>query len=118
MGCPTFGAHVFVYPMQNQCHQCLSSLVNEKNEPHSIKDNSLVVYNCKELYLQLAPLKNGLPMKISNISPMDLSVAKSHLQFGIENATSPKTPSNGLRLSSLSDLSSPIFEDSSSSVPN
>ncbi|KAK4281981.1 hypothetical protein QN277_013417 [Acacia crassicarpa] len=115
MGCPTIGTHVFVYPVQNQC---LSSLINEKNEPQTIEDNSLVVYNCKELYLQLAPLKNGLPMKISNLSPMDLSAAKSHLQFGIENVTSPKTPSNGLKLSSLSDLSSPIFEDSSSSTPN
>lgn len=118
MGCPSFGTHIFIYPVQNQC---LPSLLYGKNELHSIGgsigDNSLLVHNCKELYLELAPLKNGLPVKISNISLKDSSAAKSYLQFGNENIASPKTP-NGLKLSSLSDLSSPVSEDCSSGLPN
>lgn len=114
MGCPNLGTIVFVYPVQNQYLSCLA---NGNNEPHFTKDNSLVVYNCKELYLQLAPSKNGLPMKINNNSSMDFFAAKSQDRSKNEDVASPRTP-NGLKSSNSSESSSPIFEDSSSSVPS
>lgn len=115
MGCPTLGTLVFVYPVQKQRLSCLAT---GNDEPKFTEDNSLVICNCKELYLQLAPLKNGLPVKINNMCSVDFSPAKSHILPQNDSVASPRTPSNGSKFSNYSELSSPVFEDSSFSVPN
>lgn len=113
MGCPPMSTNVFVHQLQEQY---LAS--NGRNELHSTENNRLLVYNCKELYLQLAPCKDGLPLKFNNFPSLDLSKAKSRAQSENDIVASPKTPSYGSRFSNGSVLSSPVFEDSASSVAN
>ncbi|WJX78155.1 hypothetical protein P8452_61405 [Trifolium repens] len=96
MGCPSSGTCVFVHPLQKQS----------------------LVYNCKELYLQLAPCKSGPPLKVNNLPSSDLSKSRSRAQSENDIVASPKTPSYGSKFSNDSVYSSPIFEDSASSVTN
>lgn len=115
MGCPPLGISVFVHPLQKQYISCLA---NESNELHSAGNNCSLVYNCKELYLQLVPCNSGLPLKVNNLPPLDLSNSKSRVQSENNFIASPKTPSYGSKFSNGS-LSSPsVFEDSASSVTN
>ncbi|KAE9599743.1 putative ATPase, AAA-type, core, P-loop containing nucleoside triphosphate hydrolase [Lupinus albus] len=118
MGCPPLGSTVFVHPVQKQYLSCLS---NGGSELHSTENNynsRLMIYNCKELHLQLVPHKNGLPLKIKNLPSLNLSSTKSHVQSENDSFASPRTPFYGSKLSNASGLSSPIFEDSASSVTN
>nr|KYP64075.1 hypothetical protein KK1_018663 [Cajanus cajan] len=114
MGCPPLGTSVFVHPIRKQF---LSSFANGSNEQHSTENNCLSIYNCKELYLQLVPSKNGQPLKFNNFPSLDLSKRKSHVQSENDIVASPATPSYGSKFSNASGLSSPLFEDSVSSVP-
>lgn len=115
MGCPPLGTSVFVHPIRKQF---LSSVANGSNEQHPSENNCLSIYNCKELYLQLVPSKNGLPLKLNNFPSLDVSKVKSHVQSENDIFASPATPSYGSKFSNASGLSSPLFEDSASSVPN
>ncbi|XP_061372359.1 calmodulin-interacting protein 111 isoform X2 [Gastrolobium bilobum] len=115
MGCPPSGTSVFVHPVQKQSLSCLE---NGCNELHSAENHCLLISNCKELYLRLAPCPNGLPLKINNLPSLALSKEKSHVQSENDIFASPRTPSYGSKFSNASGLSSPVFEDSSSSVPN
>ncbi|RDY01976.1 Calmodulin-interacting protein 111, partial [Mucuna pruriens] len=115
MGCPPLGTSVFVHAIQKQF---LSSLANGSNELHSTENNCLSIYNCKELYLQLVPSKNGLVLKFNKLPSLDVSKVKSHVQSEKDAVASPATPSYGSKFSNASGLSSPLFEDSASSVPN
>ncbi|CAL0322909.1 unnamed protein product [Lupinus luteus] len=118
MGCPPLGSTVFVHLVQKQY---LSHLSNGSSELHSTENNchnQLLIYNCKELHLQLVPHKNGLPLKIKNLPSLNLSSVKSHVQSENDSFASPRTPFYGSKLSNGSGLSSPIFEDSASSVTN
>ncbi|XP_057738710.1 calmodulin-interacting protein 111 isoform X2 [Arachis stenosperma] len=110
MGCPPLGTIVFVYPVQKQY---LSGLANGSNELHYTESNCLSIYNCKELYLQLAPHKDGFQLDINNSA----SVTKSQVQSDSDIFASPSTPSNGSKFSNASVLSSPRFEDSASTIP-
>lgn len=94
MGCPPFGTCVFVHPLQKQS----------------------LVYNCKELYLQLASCKSVQTLKVNNFPSLDLSNSKSCAQSENDIVASPKTPSYGSRFSNDSVYSSPVYEDSASSV--
>ena len=114
MGCPPLGTIVFVYPVQKQYLSCLA---NGSNELHPTENNCLSIYNCKELYLQFAPRKNGFQLEINNSPALDLSVTKSHVQSENDVVASPRTPSNRSKFSNASGMSSPIFEDSASNVP-
>ena len=111
MGCPPLGTSVFVHPIQK-------SLANGSNEQHSTENNCLPIYNCKELYLQLVPSKNGLPLKFNNFPSSGMSKVKSHVQSENDIIASPATPSNGSKFSNAIGMSSPLFDDSASSVPN
>ncbi|KAK7336417.1 hypothetical protein VNO77_16958 [Canavalia gladiata] len=115
MGSPPLGTKLFVHLLQKKY---LSSLANGSNEFHSAEKNCLPIYNCEELYLQLVHSKNGLPQETNNLPLLELSKAKSHVQSENDIVASPKTPSHGSKLSNASGLSSPVFEDSASSVPN
>ncbi|KAL2320617.1 hypothetical protein Fmac_029586 [Flemingia macrophylla] len=114
MGCPPLGTSVFVHPIRKQL---LSSHSNGSNEPNSTQSNCLFIYNCKELYLQLVPSKNGQPWKFNNFPSLDSSKRKSHVQSENDIVASPATPSYGSKFSNASGMSSPLFEDSVSSVP-
>ncbi|TKY62736.1 nucleoside-triphosphatase protein [Spatholobus suberectus] len=115
MGCPPLGASVFVHPIQKQF---LSSLANGSNEQLSTENNCLSIYNCKELYLQLVPSKNGQPLKFNNFPSLNVSKGKSCVQSENDIVASPATPSYGSKFTNASGLSSSLFEDSVSSVPN
>ena len=94
MGCPSLGTCVFVHPVHKQS----------------------LIYNCKEIYLQLATCKSGTPLKVNNIPSLDLSKSKSCVQSENDIVASPKTPSYGSKFSNDSAYSSPVYEDSASSV--
>ncbi|XP_058749228.1 calmodulin-interacting protein 111 [Vicia villosa] len=111
MGCPPLGISVFVHPLQKQYTSCIA---NGSNGLHSGEK----VYNCKELYLQLAPCMSGLPLKVNNFLPLDVSKSKSRAQSDNDIVASPKTPSYGSKFSNGTVYSSPVFEDSASSVTN
>lgn len=115
MGCPPLGTSVFVHPIRKQF---LSSIANGSNEKHSTENNFLSIYNCKELYLQLVPSKDGLPLKFNSFPSLGMSKVNSHVQSENDIFASPATPSYGSKFSNASGLSSPLYEDSASSVPN
>ncbi|AES81138.2 putative ATPase, AAA-type, core, P-loop containing nucleoside triphosphate hydrolase [Medicago truncatula] len=94
MGRPPLGTCVFVHPVHKQS----------------------LIYNCKEIYLQLATCKSGTPLKVNNSPSLDLSKSKSRVQTENDIVASPKTPSYGSRFSNDSVYSSPVYEDSASSV--
>ncbi|OIW03208.1 hypothetical protein TanjilG_21840 [Lupinus angustifolius] len=118
MGCPPLGTTVFVHPVQKQYLSCLSNGSSELYSTENNCHNRLMIYNCKELHLQLVPHKNGLPLKIKNLPSLNSSSVKSHVQSENDSFASPRTPFYGSKLSNGSGLSSPIFEDSASSVTN
>lgn len=94
MGRPPLGTCVFVHPVHKQS----------------------LIYYCKEIYLQLATCKSGTPLKVNNSPSLDLSKSKSRVQSENDSVASPKTPSYGSRFSNDSVYSSPVYEDSASSV--
>uniref|UniRef100_A0A0R0EXN2 AAA+ ATPase domain-containing protein n=1 Tax=Glycine max TaxID=3847 RepID=A0A0R0EXN2_SOYBN len=110
MGCPALGTSVFVHP--------ISSAANGINEQHSTGNSCLSIYNCKELYLQLVPSKNGLPLKFNNFPSLGVSKVKFHVQSENDIVASPATPSNGSKFSNACGMSSPLFDNSASSLPN
>ncbi|CAJ1916124.1 unnamed protein product [Sphenostylis stenocarpa] len=115
MGCPPFGTSVFVHALQKQLLPPLASGINQQD---STENNCLPINNCKELYLQLVPSENGLPLKFNNFPSLDVSKVKSHVQFENDVVASPVTPSYGSKFSNASGLSSPRFNDPASGVPN
>jgi len=115
MGCPPMGTSVFVCALQKQL---LPTPASGSNQQHYMEKNCVPINNCKELYLQLVPSKNGLPLKFNNFPSLDVSKVKSHVQFENDTVASPATPSNGSKFSNASGLSSPQFDDLASSVPN
>ncbi|KAI4300918.1 hypothetical protein L6164_034244 [Bauhinia variegata] len=90
MGRPTSGTIMFVYAI------------------HSIE--------CEELYLELVPSENDLPKKINTPSRLNFSAVKAHVQSENEAIASPRTPSFVSKFSNAGDSTSPIFEDSVSSI--
>jgi hypothetical protein len=117
MGCPTSGSVVFVYPIQSQFP---SSPVNGHDTPNGTRVGSFVVYNCKELHLELALSKNKSTVPSNMLSSMNFPGERPRDPFEIGMVSSPKTPlvQSKLNSSSTSHTTSPISENSESRLPN
>ncbi|XP_041024643.1 calmodulin-interacting protein 111 isoform X2 [Juglans microcarpa x Juglans regia] len=117
LGCPTSGSVVFVYPIQSQFP---SGLVNGREVPNGTRIKCFSVYNCKELYLELA-LSENRPIVRSNLLPsMNFSEEKPQNPFESGILSSPKTPLYQSKLSSSNSFHtiSPICDDSVSCLTN
>ncbi|KAK3170506.1 hypothetical protein Dsin_032986 [Dipteronia sinensis] len=75
------------------------------------------MHTCKELHLELVPFKCGINLNYDIFSTMNSFVDKSRGRLGNEIVSSPKTPLSirNFTSPSISQLVSPIYEDSKSS---
>ncbi|KAK1571256.1 hypothetical protein Q3G72_014164 [Acer saccharum] len=116
MGCPASGRLVFVYaiPIQNKFQ---SGQVNGSYEKHNREVKHISMHTCKELHLELVPFKCGVKLNSDIFSTMNSFVEKNHGRLGNEIVSSPKTPLSirNFTSSRISQLVSPIYEDSKSS---
>ncbi|KAL5732649.1 hypothetical protein ACOSP7_032004 [Xanthoceras sorbifolium] len=117
MGCPASGRAVFVYAVQNQF---LNGQVNGSYELHNREVKHISMRTCKELHLELVPFKCGVKLNRDIFSKMNSSVEKIRDRLENEVVSSPKTPLSMPKFSSpsISQLISPIYEDSMSSSLN
>lgn len=87
LGCPTIGRVVFIFPLKT--HVCNDAL-NENGKLKSTEVESLGIYNCKELFLELVSSTN-VSKKDSLFSSSTIYSRKVHGHSENGNLASPST---------------------------
>lgn len=114
MGCPKSGTLMFVYPIKRQF---ITGNGKRDENPYRTKGISLSVYDCHELFLELAQSNFKLSR---NSSSIDISSEQSYDYSQNGTCASPRTPLSHFRPSSSTNklLTSPFCEDSVLNLAN
>lgn len=89
MGSPASGRIVFVHLIQSQS---VTDFVNGSHKSHDIAVNGLSQCKCKELYLEMIPLKIGSTVNSAMQSTSQCPAETMNYQLSNGAVTSPKTP--------------------------
>uniref|UniRef100_A0A7N0TVY8 AAA+ ATPase domain-containing protein n=1 Tax=Kalanchoe fedtschenkoi TaxID=63787 RepID=A0A7N0TVY8_KALFE len=104
LGSPALGRVVFVFPIQ---YPSTGVLGNGAHEKCRTEVDHLLLYSCKELYLELVHARDSVRSNNNLQSTAIISQEKSDSRHGDEFLSSPKTPFNQTRFSPSSACQSP-----------